>query len=177
MNSTMAKGTSNRYRSQAGFTIIELLTALVVMGVGTTVLFQLYLSSSDLAESSMDHEVAADIAQEYLTTIQARPEWFIWPDYDSAENGEPIELKPLEGAPISNDTVDSPSTRPNVPRAYNRDRALYADFDWIAYTRRPNPQSNYVEILVEVTWTDDQRVRPLYHTGAMARPPAPGGGS
>jgi len=144
---------------RAGFTLLELLTALAVLGVASTIFLRLYSSSNSLAASSLSHEIALNIAEEYLTEIQARPDNFVWPDYDTIPPGEPQSLRTIEDGPLPATFTKPPTTLPNVVRANNRDRALYADFTWEAFVVLPPGPAQHVELMVEVSWTDGGRLR------------------
>ncbi len=144
---------------RAGFTLLELLTALAVLGVASTIFLRLYSSSNALAASSLSHEIALNIAGEYLTEIQARPDNFVWPDFDTIPPGEPQALRAIEDGPVSATFTEPPAALPNVVRANRRDRALYADFTWEASVVLPPGPEQHVELIVEVSWTDGGRLR------------------
>ena len=52
------------HSGRAGFTLLEILTALAVIGMASTIFFRLFTVSTSLAASSVSHEVAANLAQE-----------------------------------------------------------------------------------------------------------------
>ena len=168
---------SNRLRrDRAGFTLLELLTALVVIGIAATVFFQLFLASVSLAESSRAREVAADLAQEYLTVMQASPKMFVWPNYDETAEGESLPVKAVAGSALG-ELFAQPAAMPTVRRPYNRERSLYNDFSWAASARLPEASARYVEITIEMTWDDSEgRMRRLALTSALPRSVAEGSG-
>lgn len=144
---------------KAGFTLLELLTALAILGVASTIFLRLYASSNSLAKSSLSHEIALNIAEEYLTEIQARPDNFIWPDYDTIPPGDPQSIRSIEDGAVPMTYALPPKTLPNVPRANNRDRTLYADFAREAFAVLPPGDAHYVELVVVVSWKDGGRLR------------------
>lgn len=162
---------------KAGFTLLELLTALVVIGIAASIFFRLFTSSMSLAASSTSHEVAANLAREFLTEIQASPERFVWPDYDDVAVGEPQAIQPVENGPIGKKLTGAPTVMPTVRRAFNRDRSLYNDFVWEASAILPAKNAQYVEVTVEILWQDrDLRVRRFWLSSAVPRSQAEGTG-
>lgn len=165
-----------RRRWASGFTLIELLTALIVMGVATTVLLQLFLGSQTLAKSSRTHEIAASIAQEYLTLIQARPELFVWPNYQDAAPNTPMPVAARENGPVPQKFIEPPLALPLARRAHDRERATYGGYTWSASARLPSPDAAYVELTVEVQWPLEGRLKQFMLTSAMPRAKAEGVG-
>ena len=139
---------------RAGFTLLELMTALAVIGVAATVFLRLFSSSVSLAVASLSHEVAVHLAEEYLATIQSSPERFDWPDLEDTASGEIQSIIPIEES-----FPAPPESMPNLRRAYNRDRSFYRDFSWAAFAVLPEGDAQYVEVLVEISWTDEGYLR------------------
>ena len=81
-----------RKTRRAGFTLLELLTALAVLGVAATIFLRLFSSSYSLADTSRSHEVALNLAEEYLAAIQSNPERFAWPDLEDTAAGGAVKL-------------------------------------------------------------------------------------
>ena len=156
--------------NRAGFTLLELLTALAVLGVAATIFFRLFTSSVSLADSSQSHEIAANLAQEYMAEIQASPERFVWPVYEDAPSGESLPVVPVAGGVIEQKAVEPPIAVPTRRRPYERDRSLYHGFVWEASSRLPAPDAQYVEVTVDITWLDKRgRAERFTLTSAVAR--------
>lgn len=147
---------ANPRGGRAGFTLLELLTAMAVLGVAATIFFRLFSTSVTLAGNSESHEIAANLAQEYMTQIQATPERFVWPSYDDAPVGELIPVTPVVGGAIEEKAIEPPNTAPTRRRAYNRNRNLYHGFVWEAFARLPSADAHYVEVIVEITWVNER---------------------
>lgn len=162
--------------SRAGFTLLELLTAIVVLGVASTVFIRLYTSSQSLAKAGRTHEIAAQLAEEYLALIQTRPDLFVWPNYADKPVGTRLPVTPRENGPVEATIVHVPDTMPIQRRAYNRERALYDDFTWEASARLPAADAQYVELSIEMSWTLDGRLRRFTLTSAVPRSTAEGVG-
>lgn len=148
-----------RKTRRAGFTLLELLTALAVLGVAATIFLRLFSSSASLAATSLSHEVALNLAEEHLAAIQSSPERFAWPDLEDAASGKIQPIKPIESGGVEESFTTPPAATPTVRRAYNRDRRLYHDFSWEAFAVLPEGDAHYVEIIVEISWTDEGRLR------------------
>ncbi len=158
-----------KQRKSPGFTLLELLTALAVIGIAATIFLSLFTSSNSLATASLSHEVAANIAEEYLATIQANPERFVWPDYDDTPIGKAHALKPIENGVVEENHTHIPEAMPTTRRAYNRDRNLYNGFTWAAFTVLPHEGAQYVQLTVEISWIDDGRLRRFSLSSALPR--------
>lgn len=167
---------STSRRRASGFTLIELLTALVVMGVAATVLLKLFLGSQSLAKSGRTHEIAANIAQEYVTLIQSRPELFVWPNYQDRPPNTPMPVTARENGPIPQTFTEPPLALPLARRAYDRERAIYGSYTWSASARLPSDDAAYVELTVKVEWQLEGRVKQFMLTTAMPRSKAEGVG-
>ena len=139
-------------RGQAvGFTLVELLTAMVVMGVAISIFISLYVASLDLAETRRVQGVAAKLAEEQLVAVQSNPGAFRWPDFASEGSGKLIKLQDAQGK------GESPVTVPTVERAQNREKNLYEDCTWEMHARLPLDTSNYVEVVVIIRWESKGR--------------------
>ena len=142
-----------------GFTLLELLTALAVIGIAATIFLRLFSSSTSLAATSLSHEVAVNLAEEYLAAIQSNPERFAWPDLEDTASGKIQPIKPIENGEIEENFTAPPAAMPTIRRAYNRDRSLYRDFSWAAFVVLPEGNAQYVEVFVEISWTHEDRLR------------------
>lgn len=161
-------------RRRSGFTLVELLTALVVIGVATTILLKLFTSSQSLAKSSRTHEIAAAIAEEYLTLMQARPDLFVWPSYESPNT--PAAVTARENGPVPQTFAEPPVALPLERRAHNRERTIYSGFNWKATALLPSEDAAYVELTVEVQWELEDRLKQFMLTTAVPRSAAEGVG-
>jgi len=170
-----AIGGSVRRRS-GGFTLVELLTALAVLGIATTVFLELFTASQSLAKNARTHTIAAELAEEHLVLMQTHPEWFVWPNYLDHPVGERIPIRVRETSPIEANFVEAPSAVLASRRAFNRERALYNDYTWEAFAVLRQESDNHVQITVTVSWLLDGRVRKFALTSAVPRAQAEGVG-
>lgn len=161
---------------RAGFTLLELLTALIVLGIASTVLLKMFTSSMTLSKTARTHEIAGDLAQEYLTLIESRPDLFAWPSFSDSQPGTALALKPREGGPVHALTSDPPAALPLLRRAHDREAGLYRDFTWTAQTALPSADAQYVDVTVQIEWELEGRVRQFRLGTAVPRAAAEGAG-
>ncbi len=145
-----------------GFTLVELLTAMIVMGVAISIFISLYVASLDLAETRRLQGVAAKLAEEQMVAVQANPAAFKWPDFASEGPGKLIKLPDAQGK------GESPIAMPTVERARNREKNLYEDCTWEVHARLPQDSSTYVEVVVIVRW--ESKGKPQLFTLSSAVP-------
>ena len=156
-------------RTEDGFTLLELLTAFLVMGAAVTIFLQLYTASMSMAKSSRAHKVAANLAEEYMAEILVTPARYTWPKLKGGEAdvGLPITLRGHAGEPVLQ--AQPPTALPTYKPAFNRERTLYYNFTWQAYARLPDPSAKYVEVLVVVKWLQAGREREFALTSCVPR--------
>lgn len=153
----------------SGFTLIEVLTALAVMGVAISIFFGLFAASLSLGKSSRAERVAAQLAEEYLTDVQANPGRYRWPDYADGQSGEllRVTLAGIEDAPVHQ--ADPPTVMPTYRRAHDRERSFYHDFTWEAFARLPSEGANYVDLILVIRWLHEGHERLFALTTCMPR--------
>jgi prepilin-type N-terminal cleavage/methylation domain-containing protein len=167
---------SSQHRGAFGFTLVELLTALIVMSVAATVLLKLFTSSQSLAKSSRSHEIAGAVAQEYLTLLQMRPELFVWPNYLDEPPNTPMPVTARDNGPVPMKFTQAPLALPLARRAHDRERATYSGYTWSASARLPSQDAAWVELTVEVQWQLEGRLKRFMLTSAVPRSTAEGVG-
>ncbi len=150
-----------------GFTLIEILAALSIMGVATFLFISLFTSSLELAQASRNLKVAADLADSQLHDLAHNAGGYVWPDVEDVQGGELVRVRP-EGTQ-SRAAVPHPSAMPLDPAAHRRETNFYQKFSWDAYARLPRPQSPYVEVTVVVRWADRGRDRVFALASCMPR--------
>jgi prepilin-type N-terminal cleavage/methylation domain-containing protein len=163
-------------RRISGFTILEMLVALFVIGIASTIFINLYTSSLSLGSSSTHNAVASQIAEEYMIELQTNSAQFVWPNFDDAPIGELIPVTAIdEESPIK--YIENPSAMPNIESSFARTRNLYHEFDWFAYARIHEETSNFVEVLIVVSWEHKGVDQSFYLTSAVPRSTGEGVGA
>jgi len=152
---------------RGGFTLLEMLIALAVMGVGVTVFIQLYSSSLTLARTSVNHRIAVEVANEQLALMQQRPEQYLWNiSVPGADERFPVTLGPDD--PKAGNPAEGPAALPAEERARNRDAVRYAQFRWKAFGELRH-NASYYDLTVVVRWMEEGREKMLAMTSAVAR--------
>ena len=155
--------------SENGFTLLELLAALVLIGVASSIFFSLFTASATLALTNRSQGAGARLAGEYLTEILSSPESFNWPDFESQPYGS---LLPL-GRPGQGDesfvSAEPPSVQPTDPRADQRETAMYSGYSLEAFASVPNEDASYVEVVVNVWWNEVGREQLYSATSCVPR--------
>ena len=164
--------TTTVLRGRRGFTIVEMLVALVVVSIAGTITVQLFTMSYDLALTNADRSVGAELAHEQLSRILEQPGAFQWPNIENLEPGQLGEINP----PEDGDRVfSSPSTRPKVQNTALRQDDFYLRYQWDAYCSVPSADSAYVEVTVVTRWLREQDRKSITLTSAIDRDAIPQG--
>lgn len=158
--------TSLAANRRAGFTLLEMLVALAIIGVATGIIVQLFTASLDLSANSRHQRIASSLAEETLHAIMANPDAYDW----SAVTGQDLARVNLKASPeAATSALVPPSTLPVIPAAAARSRSTYAGFSCEVYGRLVTPSAPYVEVTAVVRWTDNGRPHLIALTGAAAR--------
>lgn len=155
-------------RQERGFTLFEMLSALVVMGVAVSIFFQLFIGAINLKDSSSKSQSAARVAEKKLTWVRTNPEAFEWPRYEEAKPGALLPLF-LEGETTHVTQAGRPSEKPTDQRASERTLAHYKNITAELYTSLPAPDANHVLIVAVVVWTVEGREETFSLTTTMPR--------
>ena len=90
----LLQDTRNTLRSARGFTLVEVVIALAVLTVATTILISMLGRGVALGEHSRHRTAAANIGDSILAEIQARPNAYVWPSFEDLISGELVEITP-----------------------------------------------------------------------------------
>ena len=167
-------------RRSSGFTLVEILIALVVVSMGITILVSLFTSSLSLAQSSRNQRVAASLAEEEMRALQQNPGAYEW-GLESVAPGQFAKVE-AQGKPADGYPVEPPSVLPAERAASARESNLYDGFSWKAFAKLPVVDAPYVEVTVTIQWTESGRERLFALTSSISRasvtrgapPPLPG---
>ncbi len=134
--------------ARGGFTLAEMLVALVVVGVAATLFISSFLAANRLVQESTSSNVAIELAAERLGDIQLHPDHYQWPEIKA---GELAELKPKNPDMIV-EGFEPPATLPPLKDEGKREVNFYRSFLWKAYVRMPaEKDADYLEVIVLVS--------------------------
>jgi len=149
---------SRTRRGRTGFTLVEVVMALAVLSVATTIVISLWSTSLTFARQSRDRSVAAALAEERLTDLQLHPAQYDWSEYAGATVMEGTK----RGLPM-----DLPGPMPPSESEEKRETAYYGKFTWKAYARKPAPSAGSLEVTVAVLWTHEGRDKTFMLTSRL----------
>ena len=153
-------------RANAGFTLIEVLVALAVLGVATTIIVGLYASSVSLGQRDRSRRAAYTVAEDRLADLTLNPSACTWPDADALASGELVQI----GVPGAGDASFLPATLPPVASVYADEKEFYGRFTASAYARGSVESPQLTEVTVVVNWIQDGRKQTASLTTAIPRP-------
>ena len=151
-----------------GFTLVEILVALAVVGMGATIFISVFSSALDLARSSRSKTAAASIAEEQLDAIVRHPGQYRCA-LNGAKAGDQLPIVPRGTEGDKPRGVAPPSVMPADAVASRREMNFYERFRWQAYAKAPAAESPFVEVTVAVRWKEAGRDQTLALTTSAHR--------
>lgn len=136
--------------SSAGFTLIEVIVALAVIGVAATIGVSMFGQSYAAGTDVRDRRAAHKLAEEILAEMQRDPASFAWPA--PADQLQPVTKKDASTASAR------PAVRATYPAANNRIDAQYGMYAWRGYVKLPADLKT-CELTVVVSWVRAGRLR------------------
>lgn len=169
-----SRGRVDRVRGRAeraGFTLLEVLAALAVLGIATGIFATLFMASMNLGHLNQSRSIAATIADEQVVLLREFPEAFEWPDFTATEPGTFSHVSPRERAASA---TAPPSVMPFESVAYRRDSIFYDRFSCDLYARVPSEDAGHLEIATVVHWVEKGKRQSITLTSAVPRSLAEG---
>ena len=107
--------------ASSGFTLLEVLVAMALAGIGIAIAFAGISGATRLARKSHEHEIATRLAAAKLEEVLASPGFDLAPDprtdrYAGVDYGYKIEVKPVEFRDIA---PLEPARLPIVPHVFH----------------------------------------------------------
>ncbi len=155
-------------RSAFGFTLMELLVSLAVLGAASSVFISIFSGGLAISKSARSRGAATLLAEEYLAAIQRDPGRFIW-KIPKEPDGALFPILVSEEDPKAGNLVERPETMPVVEGAYIKENILYGQFRWKASGRVPGTDEAYLEIFVSLKWEESGREQELQLSSAIPR--------
>lgn len=154
--------------THAGFTLVELITALTVVAVALAGLIAMFGISLETARESRMKTIAAELAVTQLAHLQATPESFLW-KYEETNATALFPIVVSEDDPKAGNTV-TPLPVKLVNRTIQaRNELLYRKFRWKAWGRLTSPDAQAYEVTINVHWDMQGRNRSLALTSSIPR--------
>jgi len=160
-----------RKRANAGFTLIEILVALAVLGVATSLIVSLYARSVSLGQQDRSRRAAYTVVEARLADLSLNPTAYTWPDADALASGELVQIGATNGG-----SALVPTTLPPLADANRREKEFYGRFATSAYARGSDEFPQLLEVTVVVNWTQEGRTQTASLTTAMPRRSGAAGG-
>lgn len=158
-----------QHSSARGFTLIELIVALSVLGVAFWSFISMHNAGLKLAKASRNQTIAASLADEKLGDLLRQPNRFLWeiPKDDTSDALFPIR-EAEDDAKVGN-LFDLPTAMPSTKRTHDKQTAVYDQFKWKAYGRHPSEEATYYEVTLSVHWIQAGREKILALTSSVPR--------
>lgn len=156
-----------------GFTIIEVVVALMVMSVATTVVVSLYASANFFERNSRFTKIAASLAEEALTGVQATPSYYEWPELTPGVL-TPIPLSEVGKLMASQEPL-CPPLLPTAKRSGMREQSDYDRFSVKIMGLLPDVSAAYVEVTALAEWKLEGRDKSFTLTTCIPRSAIKGG--
>lgn len=169
MNSTHHSFCSFAYRRRRqGFTLVELIVSLAVISVATTILLQLYMASTDLGYLAQNRDIAASIAEGHVSQLVADPGGYVW-DHANPDADGLFRIRRNADDPRAGMKTPMPEVLIPDDTSFEHQKAVYDKFRWSAFGRVPSPSSAYVEVTVDVQWTQKGKIEHVALTSVIPR--------
>jgi len=153
---------------RTGFTLIEVLMALVVLGAVATIFTSLLVKSLELNKTNRDTRIATRLAEDLVTQIVQAPGDFYWALPEQAgEDLFRIGLSPDD--PPAGNPCAMPALVPANDQAAAVAEAVHERFRWRAFGRLTGTTAHHYEVVVEVHWTAQGRTFAVALTSAVQR--------
>ena len=145
----------------SGFTLMEVVVAVAILGVAISIFVSLYSGSLSLAETGKSRSIAVVLAEGQLNAILDNPDAFRW------ESGEgQVDIRLGTDDPAAGNAFSAPGALPPEARARDWQVNTYEEFRWQAFAN-PAESAPYHEVTLVVRWTEGGRNEVIALTSAL----------
>lgn len=155
-------------RCAYGFTLLEILVALAVLGVSVSLFTSLFIQTLALSDASRNESVAVSLAEERLESLLNDPGAYVWPGVDGSP-GQLLEVAEKDGGKGPPYSVEPPPVTPLDPGASRREQNVYNRFSWQAYAKLPRTDAGYLEVTAVIRWSEAGRGKVFALTAVAPR--------
>ena len=153
--------------SRAGFTLIELIVALFVISVATTIFMHLYATSIDLGKLSRNRTVAVAIAEEQLGLIMREPGNFAW-DQANPDAAGYFRIRATTDDPRAGVEAVLPKATLPDESAFTRETNVFSQFRWKAIGKL-GTRGLFYEVTTDVHWEQAGKPQSITISGVVPR--------
>jgi len=154
-------------RARAGFTLIELIVSLFVIGIATTIYMHFYAQSMELGRLSRDRQIAITIADEQLALLMRNPDRFVW-DKDNPDASGLFRIRATADDPRAGVLATLPTSTLPMEEAFRRETNNFGQFRWKIFGKLGERGLIY-EVTVDVSWEQSGKKQHTTLTGAVSR--------
>lgn len=155
-------------KAAAGFTLLELITALAVISVALAISVSLFGNNLQRSKELRNNRVAAEIAETQLSVLCAHPGEYVWSFDETGEDGL-FPILPNENSTLAASGALLPDTILATKKAQDKTATLHRFFYWQAWGRIPSETADYLEVTLSVHWRLSGRPRMLALTSCVPR--------
>jgi prepilin-type N-terminal cleavage/methylation domain-containing protein len=159
-------GLTGRSRRTAGFTLLELLVALTVVGVASAVFVGMFSACLGLSRANRNLAVATELAETQLAALLRAPQDFVW---NNTEKTTRFLVTCPEKEPPGGYPVPVPAVALVTREAQQQLNKRYGQFRWTAFAQLSAPDAAAYEVTVAIRWMDGGRPQTLTLSSAIAR--------
>lgn len=159
----------DRRSTAGGFTLLELIVSLAVLGVASWSFISMHNAGLSLAKASRNQTIAVSLADEKLGDLLRQPNRFLWEFLTDETSDALFAIREAEDDAKVGNVFDLPTVMPTTRRAHDKQTTVYNQFTWKAFGRRPSEEATYYEITLAVFWEEAGRERLLALTSSIPR--------
>ena len=152
-----------------GFTLLELIVSLAVLGVAFWSFISMHNAGLTLAKTGRNQTIAASLADEKLGELLRQPNRFKWETPLEPTSDALFAIREAQDDPKAGNLFDLPTAMPTTELTYDKQAIVYDQFAWKAFGRRPSEDATYYEVTLSVFWNEAGREKLFALTSSVPR--------